>query len=287
MGTRGAASLVVAAVVAVLGAACGAAGPPGPDTAGDAGANAADDLALGDPRPVPDHPDVLTRSGAAGRFLACEGDPRNGGWSQDVGGPPVTVDPDAALQAFLDQGLFDLPSSGWGRAGEGPERVLFTHDVDGRTRAVVIVADVAVFDEPPDATDTGWVMETFATCDPSEFAAATDDELRQQVWTDAAGTRVPTDVVTSYRGPEHCDWESVTILQLGEQQYLRDPDRLLTEEVPTRFEGDVELPPDATDTGYRRGEEQLWLSADGRTAYLVGSAGVEAWPAPRYPVGCA
>jgi hypothetical protein len=149
----------------------------------------------------------------------------------------------------------------------------------------VIVADASAPEAEWMVTD-GWVVETFATCDPAEYAAAEDDELRQTVWTDRDGERVPTSVVTSFSGPEHCDWQSVTFLHLEDRQYLRDPDHRLASETVVSYDGDVELPEGAVDTGYRRGDDQLWLSADGRIAYLVSGGTVEAWPSTTEQVGC-
>lgn len=33
---------------------------------------------------------------------------------------------------------------------------------------------------------------------------------------------LPTPLIHSYTGPEHCDWQTVTFLTLGPRQFVRD-----------------------------------------------------------------
>lgn len=239
------------------------------------------------PRPVADHPDPLLRAGAAGLKVACDGRAHLGGWALDFGGPAVGApDPQGALQVFLDQGLFGLPREGYELAASEPGRVLFTYTVDSDPKVAVIVADSTDVDEPL-TVDSGWGIETFATCDPAEYAPATDDELGQTVWTDRDGTRVPTSTIASFEGPTHCGWQSVTFLHLDDRQYLRDPQGLLEGQVVGPYDGDTQLPADATDTGYRNNGQELWLDPDADTAYVVTDTTVEAWPATTDRVACA
>lgn len=256
----------------------------GPATASPSAEASTADLAS--PRPVADDPDPVVRAGAAGRQVDCDGAVHLGGWAPDFGGPHQGAeDPEFALKAFLDQGLFGLPTTGYGQAADVDGRVLFTYDVNGEAKVAVIVADAATGAEltVPD----GWGIETFATCDPAEYGPAADDELRQTVWTDRDGARVPTSTVTSFQGPEHCDWQTVTFLHLEDRQYLRDPEGVLDEQTVVAYDGEVRVPADAVDTGYRRGEEELWLAADETVAYLVRGDGAEAWPRTTGQVACA
>lgn len=282
------ARLVVAAVATVAATACAdlpevsVAGSPAPSPAST---GADPDLAM--PRPVADDPDPLVRAGAAARFVSCDGRIHTGGWSYDFGGPGAgATDPAAALEAFLGQGLFGLPATGYRQAAARDGRVLLVHEVDDRARVAVVVADAGTVDAELPATE-GWVVETFAGCNPAEFDPSTDDELPQTVWTDHDGDRVPTSTITSFPGPAHCDWQSVTFLYLDDRQYLRDPQHRLAMETVAPYAGDVELPPDAVDTTYRRGDDELWLSADGTIAYLRTGGRVEAWPSTLELVGCA
>ena len=95
-------------------------------------------------------------------------------------------------------------------------------------------------------------------------------------------------VMHSYEGAEHCGWTSATFLSLswpvgtetsgGEhtRQYVRDPQGIFgmsfaATRIAGSFDGDATLPDDAADTGYHRGDWQLWIapnSAD-RAVYLV------------------
>ncbi|MDP8970167.1 MAG: hypothetical protein M3N52_06685 [Actinomycetota bacterium] len=251
---------------------------------------------------VPDDPDPARRSGAAGRFVECVGPIHLGGAAPAFGGPSVGgTTPREGLQRFLDERLFGLPRDGYEvGAAQGP-RVLFTYRVEGATKVAAIVARAGP--ETDTEAQAGWAIETFATCDPSEYAASADREIATQVWTDREGNRLPTSTIASFRGHEHCDWQSVTFLLLGDgqsdtfrhlsqgggdRQYVRDPQGVLERDprLVQPFDGNATLPGDAIDTGYRRAGRALWLSADGRVAYVVGPDGTEAWPGTRELVAC-
>lgn len=114
-------------------------------------------------------------------------------------------------------------------------------------------------------------------------------------WTAPDGSTAPNGIVGdgrlvmhSYEGAEHCGWASATIISLswpvgtetsgGEhtRQYVRDPQGIFSMSfVATRiagsFDGDATLPDDAADTGYHRGDWQLWVAPSdaGRAVYLV------------------
>lgn len=282
----GAVAWAVVAVIAAVAAGCGndptapVANQPAPfPSATPTGTD------LASPPPVANDPDPVVRAGAAGRLVSCDGPVHLGGWSPDFGGPGPAAGPRAALETFVGQGLFGLPATGYREAASDDARVLYVYAAEGEPKVTAIVADAAAV-EAELMVSKGWVIETFATCDPAEYAPSADDELRQTVWTDRDGDRVPTSVVTSFAGPEHCGWQSVTFLHLDDGQYLRDPDHHLTGETVARYDGDVELPSDAVDTGYRPGDDELWLAADGTIAYLVTDGAVEAWPSTTRHVAC-
>jgi hypothetical protein len=90
-------------------------------------------------------------------------------------------------------------------------------------------------------------------------------------------------VMHSYEGAEHCGWTSATFLSLGwpvgtesanwngARQYVRDPQGIFSSSVAGSFDGDATLPDDAANTGYHRGDWQLWIApsdAD-RVVYLM------------------
>jgi hypothetical protein len=67
----------------------------------------------------------------------------------------------------------------------------------------------------------------------------------------------------------------------------RDPKGVLPSTwFETKYDGGVELPSDAKDTGYRQGDQRLWRAADGSAVFVVSGDRVERWPAPVQPVGC-
>ena len=118
-------------------------------------------------------------------------------------------------------------------------------------------------------------------------------------WRDSAGR-----TLASYPGPEHCDWESVTFLEVAfsltrpedelarRSQYLRDPDGVLEALVVAPYDGDASLPEDAVATGFHSGDAELWVSpadADGDTygAVYVVDDDVERWPRTREEIACA
>jgi hypothetical protein len=98
--------------------------------------------------------------------------------------------------------------------------------------------------------------------------------------------------LTSIAGPAHCGWQSATVLFLawpigtiatsGDQtrQYLRDPQGVFRGTFRDRLDKHATLPGDATATGYRLGEIELFLAPVGAedAIYLVGPGATERWP---------
>ncbi|MFG3200586.1 hypothetical protein [Streptomyces sp. NPDC048192] len=219
-------------------------------------------------------------SGAAGRALECDGEIFAGsgpdGWSEREGGRT----PKDGLRLFFDMVQPELPDHGWRAERRAGDRVLYSYDVGGRTKAAVVVAK-------DQKNRPGWGPETNASCDPAEFPAAFAAAQGWEVWTDRHGRRVPVSTLTSSAGPEHCGWQSARFLDLDGATYARDPDGVLGEELLTApYRGRVRMPADARDTGYRYRDRRLWLTPDRATAYVRTSAGVEAWPRLKQGVGC-
>lgn len=180
--------------------------------------------------------------------------------------------------------LPELPDHGYRIESEQGDRVLFSYDVGGRTKVAVVVAK-----DQPDRP--GWGPETNASCDPAELPASYTDSKSYEIWTDRGGHRVATTVLTGSAGAEHCDWESAHFLWMGRdedsRQYARDPDGVLgTELLTAEYDGDVRMPADAQDTGYRFDDWELWLPDDKSIAYIRTSDGVEAWPETKDFVAC-
>ena len=163
-----------------------------------------------------DHRDKATvqeRSGAAGRALECVGDPYAGGGASYDSGLESVQDSatDALTNLFEEDYVGDLPKDGYRVEREDDGRVLLSYDVGGRTKiAFVVSEDVKDFNG-----DTGWGVETWAECDPSELPASVTDDLDIDVWEDASGRRVPVTRIRSFQGAQHCDWQDITFLHLG------------------------------------------------------------------------
>ncbi|MFI8068101.1 hypothetical protein ACIF85_04825 [Streptomyces sp. NPDC086033] len=219
-------------------------------------------------------------SGAAGRALECAGEIHNGsgpdGWSRDDGGDS----PEEGLKLYFD--VFDPgdPRAGYRVERRETDRVLYSYDVDGRTKVAVVVAK-------DQRGRPGWGPETSASCDPSELPADWTDSHGYEIWTDRAGERVPTTEVSSGPGDDHCGRREVHFLDLGERTYAGDPEGLLDPGMlTTAYDGSADLPAGAHDTGYRYADRQLWLTNDRRTAYVRTADGVEAWPRLKEHVAC-
>jgi hypothetical protein len=232
-------------------------------------------------QPIADAPDPADRAGAASDYVQCTSGLSNGGWSLDFGPPQTTSDAESALTAFLGEGLFSLPTDGYAAAGADTDRILFTYPVANTPKVAVIVVDSPGDDDL--GLGSGWVVETFATCDPSEYDDSADDDILIQVWLDADGNRVPTSTISSLQGAEHCGWESVTYLSFMDQYYISDPRGVLSAPLVVPFSDDAVLPADAVDTGFRRDGAELWISKTATVAYLVRDDKVEAWPTPVDP----
>jgi len=223
-------------------------------------------------------------SGAAGRALECDGEIYTGGaggrWSKGDSG----ATPEEGLRAYFDIEQPEVPHYGYRIERKEPGRVLYSFDVKGRTRVAVVVAKDGKH-------RPGWGPETSASCDPAELPASYTDSLEVEIWTDRDGHRVPVTEVSSSVGPEHCDWQSVHFLDIGHEpprkMYARDPKGVLgTDVLTSAYDGDVRMPADAKDTGYRLDDWELWFTADKSKAYVRTPDGVEAWPATKEQVAC-
>ena len=233
---------------------------------------------------------VADRAGAAAEALECDGDAYAGGGADYSGGLESVQDnaTKALENLFAEEGLSaTLPDTGYRIEREDDDRVLFSYDVDKRTKIAFIAHD-GINDYNH---DQGWGIESWAQCDPAELPDDVTDGLNIGVWTDASGKRVPESTVTSYEGAEHCDWEDITfVMHLEETQYVRDVRGELKDSLLTTYDRSADLPEDATDTGLRHDGRQLWVVPAKDAAYLVSiddASDVERWPAAKDRIGCA
>jgi hypothetical protein len=223
------------------------------------------------------------KAGAAGQVVDCTT------WGD---GGSVTRVPyydgattDRPEQALHEEGIFfGGAQEGLRVAKEVTDRVLYVLEVNGVVKEAVIVHDGPA---APGAGGPGWYVESWAVCDNSELPRWYTDSIGQQIWTDSSGHPVPTEKIESWRGPEHCDWQSMTFLYLGKASYVRNPEPDLGEYFADPYRAHGQLPKDAIDTGYERGGQKLWLSADVQVAYVGTATDVETWPREVKPLLCA
>jgi hypothetical protein len=239
-----------------------------------------------DASPTAQDASPTARAETAADLLECDGPVSSVGGRADDFGPDTGGDtPDEAFEAFIAGDLFRTPVSGYRSLGEvAPDRSVYAFDRDGEIKIVIVVS--RRFGEMVGAPYT---VEEIRMCETAEFGAADFGEAHR-TWVH----EVTGDILTDIPGPSHCEWQSARMLHVEEdgqlvKQYLRDPQgvfdvgRLLE----TYAEG-VDLPPDATDSGYRSTEGfELWFTASDRAAYVVTPDGVERWPRAEEPIGCA
>lgn len=236
---------------------------------------------LYEPRGQATHP----RAGAAGDVVQCRHFGTGGFEDAEVHSEGETADsPEKALDVGISEASFEGGQDGLAVAARTDDRVLFVREVDGVVKQAVIVHDGPATEG---AGGPGWYVESWARCDWSELpASAIPDWLL--LWTGRDGRPADTREIHSYVGPEHCEWQSMTFLEIGGRTYLREPLAELRAYVDHPYDAHAVLPDDAVATGFSRDGQRLWLAADHTTAY-VGShvSDVEAWPVEAKPLGCA
>lgn len=139
------------------------------------------------------------------------------------------------------------------------------------------------------STPKATVVEYFSP--PSPYPGPT--------WT-KDGRAVDGQELNSIAGPDHCDWQSAVIMHLGwplgtvsrssaeVRQFIRDPDGVIDPSLRNRLAIAIDLAADATDTGYRNGDLELWLSpSTPDAAYLRVGDDVERWPRADPVIACA
>lgn len=97
-----------------------------------------------------------------------------------------------------------------------------------------------------------------------------------QAWVDAGGR-----TLTDNPGPEHCGWQEMTFLFYEGTQYIRDPENELHEsegQVAQNWDGDASMPDDASFTGFKKGDAELWRSPSVRAVFVKTPSSVELWP---------
>jgi hypothetical protein len=222
----------------------------------------------------------------ATELLECDAGPSEvGGSGGDVafsGGET----PDEALAAFLADSPFVIPHTGYEPLGRSGDRHAYGYRADGKVKVVLVIS--TRFGEMVGAK---YAPDELRTCPEAEFGVAAEFDDGRRIWAHLTDGSIVTDIP----GPGHCGWESARMLHVPNadgtlgRQYLRDPFGVFND-IPTlldTYEEDVELPADASDSGYRSPDGlELWFTDTDTAAYVVTPDGVERWPRPADPIGC-
>lgn len=188
-------------------------------------------------------------------------------------------DPRATLKSMV-QAPTVVPVRGYRVLVRSDDAVLYGYRNGGEVKVAVRVA----------RDGERWRPDGISRCALAEFGAA---PMGRDIWmwTDATGR-----AIHEVRGSEHC-WQSLRILHLSEpgepetarniRTYVRDPAGEVRDQWEAAYLGDSMLPVDATFTGYRQGNAELWISADGAAVYMKRGNVVEQWPRVSRAIGCA
>jgi hypothetical protein len=234
------------------------------------------------PETGPDH-----SGGAAGRAVRCRSEPAGYNDVADKHEGEVFATPRAALDHGLaDAGLKAAPED-FQKVAETSDRMMYTHQSEG----VIVFALVAHLGVSIDGT-AGWYAESAAWCNAAEFSDSITRASGIQIWTDSSGRRALTTEIVSNEGPEHCNWQHLTFLRLDDSRealtlaYVAGARPDLDEYFDEPYRQHLALPDDAVDTGYNLGDDHLWLSPDGRRAYVGSRSQVDLWPRTNKPMYC-
>jgi hypothetical protein len=231
------------------------------------------------------------RAGAAGEVVDCDAWGAGSAFRGDVYSEGATSDtPEGAVETAYSEGLWSMPHD-LTVAATSEDRVLYVAEVDRRPKAALIVHEGQGSEG---AGGDGWYAESWAVCDLVELPADFVEELGHEIWTDADGQIVPTRRLEVFRGAEHCDWQDMTFLSLGRWDdqaptFVRDPDPDpdVRDYLAEPYVPHATLPAGAVDTGFRRGEDRLWLAPDRRRAFVgIVPDDVEMWPRMVKRLGC-
>lgn len=225
--------------------------------------------------------------GAAGRAIDCVHPPVGENRQTEFFSQGATSgSPRQAVETAYSEGLFiSAPDVDLAVAASQPDRQLLTYEVDGTVLMALVVRDGPA---AKNAGGPGWYLESWARCDFAEFPpeTAATGLTRYQAWSDADGAPVPVAEVYSAPGPEHCSWEGMTFLFIGDDRsYVEDPEPDLRDVVAGPYRTGIPLPTGARDTDWERDGRHLWLSPGGSYAYVGSEESVDAWP--RFESGCA
>ena len=216
---------------------------------------------------------------AALDLLDCDGPPSAMGGLGPFGVATVGDTPAAALASWLEDPVFVVPVNNWAPYATVGDRTVFVYRSADRIKVAAVFSA-----ERTEVGEGVYSLIELRACEESEFGPDAVFANDDRVWANEAGA-----ILREQAGPAHCGWQEVRFLFIAEgaqsRQYIGDPLGIMpagTLDQP--YDGDAALPDDATASGYRNGDLELWFVPDERAVFVVGSDRVELWP--RSDVGC-
>lgn len=221
-------------------------------------------------------------------MLECDGPVSDvGGAGEEISLQVAGGDtPREALDAFLLTSPWVIPRSGYESIASAGDRHAYVFRAGGEVKAVVVVSPRFAH-----LIGSAFAADELHTCASGEFGPDAQFGDGRRSWTNPATGHVITDIA----GPSHCEWETARLLHLQhpdgslDRQYVRDPEGVLAGwPLHESYAEGVQLPADATDSGYRSPEGfELWFAESDTAAYVVTPGIVERWPRAVEPIGCA
>lgn len=194
--------------------------------------------------------------------------------------------PEEALRTFLVNAVYVIPRSDYEPIGQSGDRYAYGYRNDGEVKVVIVVSPRFAH-----LVDAAFAADELRACPEAEFGSDATFADDRRVWTDHETGEILTDIP----GPGHCGWQSARMLHVAQpdggglwKQYVRDPIGVFGDvSLLEAYAEGVDLPTDATDSGYRSPEGyELWFTKTDNAAYVVTPEGVERWPRADPPIGC-
>ncbi len=219
---------------------------------------------------------------AALELLDCDGPPSDMGGIGPFGVVTLGSTPAEALASWLADPAFVVPINDWELNGTAGDRAVFVYRAAERIKIVAVFSTATT--EPGEGI---FGLAELRACDEAEFGPDAVFATGDRVWTNEAGL-----ILRDAPGPAHCGWQHARLLHIGIdfadlRQYIGDPLGIMpTDSLLEPYDGDATLPDDASPSGYRSKELELWLVPDGRAIFVLGPGRVELWPRSDPPIGC-
>ncbi|MEX0709641.1 MAG: hypothetical protein WD116_00375 [Chloroflexota bacterium] len=215
-------------------------------------------------------------------LLDCDGAPSEMGGIGPFGIVSLGDSPAAALASWLKAPAFVVPINNWEPFAVAADRATFVYRNADRIKVVAVFSTAHTI--PGEGVFT---LDELRACPGAEFGATAVFATGDRVWTDDAGL-----ILRDFPGAEHCGWQQARLLHIADRpevrQYIGDPLGIMPRgTLHEPYNGDAALPDDATASGYRSGDLELWFVPDGRAVYVVGPDRVELWPRSDPPIACA